>query len=112
MGKGCTGELSVDPHTLEEVEEWAAYTLCDGCSVPTTPAPPTPPPTPPPPAPTPLPPAPTPPPAGAYHRLVGNCQGVREHISSKLSVASIAECLVQCDLDQRCDSVSVSTSGK
>jgi len=132
LKKGCTGELSVDPHTLEEVEEWAAYTLCDGCSVPTTPAPPTPPPaptsiaptpgpiaptpsppvpTPPPPAPTPLPPAPTPPPAGAYHRLVGNCQGVREHISSKLSVASIAECLVQCDLDQRCDSVSVSTSG-
>merc|ERR1712087_798216 len=89
LKKGCTGELSADPDTLEEVEEWAAYTLCDGCSVPTTPAPPTPPPpaptpivpTPPPPAPTPLPPAPTPRPAGVYHQLAGNCQRVRQHIS-------------------------------
>jgi len=52
----------------------------------------------------------TAPPPGTYHRLVGNCEFVKEHLSGSLSVGSVAQCWAQCDLTPRCDGVSTDGS--
>merc|ERR1711920_930685 len=52
----------------------------------------------------------TAPPLGTYHRLVGNCESVKEHLSGSLSVGSVAQCWAQCDLTPGCDGVSTDGS--